>query len=985
MTTAPSSSPAKRSTWRRKLLFICGGLFVLLVAAYFVLTSSAFFKGVILPRAGQALGGQVTVADASLSPFSKIHFRQLKVQTTGAEPLLVAEEVRVRYSLRSILGGTIKVDEITITSPVVQIIENADGTSNLDPLFKHEAKSAAQPPPSAQPSQPPQIDLKNFALKNATVRYVKSREDGGRETAELSGINITLDQLRNGQAGRLTSAAAFKLTRPTNDVLEARSESAIEFTLGLDLMPTALKLKAEQEILKAEGSLRDLAGHRAVLMGEVTPTEVKEIAQRFYRGDRLLGELKVTGPLDLSKKEGRLKLEVASIDRQVLDLIGAPLGIDFGPTTLNATAEVSLTKGGSIFAANTRFNAAKFSVTQKGQSTPPLDLQLACTVTVNTTDSSAFVQTLTLDGTQNQRQLLRGNLMPPMSIAWGAAAAPAGDSVFSLTVTEFNLADWKAFLGDAVSAGRLSLNLDLGSQQGGKQLKLTVTSQIADLTAKLGGKPLTQAALAFKLNAQMTDFKKVSLSEYLLDLTQQGQPALAVTGSANYDGAAFNLQTKIKAVLARLLGNGPTTPLTAGVKLDGSFTNQALDLRQFQLALTPTQRAPRNELNATGRFDLNNPSLTKGQLSIKADTLDLTELYDAFAGQESPTATPAGAPAQLRPAPESPVNVEPEPVKLPLQFAVEATLNQVFLRELSIQNCQVNAKVDGGKVTLDPCRLSLNGAPVNATVDLNLGVKGYTYAVALLLDKVPLEPISNTFSPENRGQYQGLLVANVQIKGAGVTGTSLQKNLNGQASFTFTNANVQLIGPKSKRIMVPIATLLRVPEITQSPVKWLDARTDIGGGNVNLSRFTVQSAAFEASSAGVIQIAEVLTNSPLNLPIEFALRRALAEKAGLLPPNTPTNATYALLPKFVTIKGTLGVPKSDLNELALGGLLLKSGVGIAEKLGVKVDPKISDALHDIGNLLTGQKPAATTNQASTNRAVTNRPVKLNPLDLFRKK
>jgi hypothetical protein len=30
----------------------------------------------------------------------------------------------------------------------------------------------------------------------------------------------------------------------------------------------------------------------------------------------------------------------------------------------------------------------------------------------------------------------------------------------------------------------------------------------------------------------------------------------------------------------------------------------------------------------------------------------------------------------------------------------------------------------------------------------------------------------------------------------------------------------------------------------------------------------------------------------------------------------PTNATCVLLPKFVTIKGTLGEPKSDLNELA---------------------------------------------------------------------
>jgi hypothetical protein len=889
-------------------LYFFGGLLVLLVVAYFVVSSSAFFKGVILPRASKSLGGQVTVAEASLSPFSQVYLRQLKVQTTGTEPLLQAEEVRLRYSLISILGGTMKVNEVTIVSPVVQIIENADGTSNLDPLLKQEKQEEEKPAPkpSTPSGKPPQIDLKNFTLKNATIRHIKILKDGGREVAELSGVNITLDQLKNGQPGKLTSAAVFKLTRPTNDVLEARSEGHLEFTLGADLLPTTLQLKAEQEILRAEGSLRELAGHRATLNGDVTPTEVKEFSQRFFQGNQLLGELKLSGPLDLSKKEGHLKLEVASIDRQVLNLVGAPLGIDFGTTVLNSTTEISLTQGGSVIAADTRFNAAKFSFTQKGQTTPPLDLEVACTITVNTADQSARLQTLTLNGTQNQKPLLRGSLTQPMTLAWGNAAAAASDSTFDLTVTDFNLADWKAMLGDSVSSGKVALKLNVLSQHGGKQFKLGLTSQIADLAMQPGA-----------------------------------------------------------------------TPLTIGVNLDGTLTNQVLDLRQLQLALTPTARAPKNELNIAGQLDLST-NTTKGRLTVKADTFDVTQLYDAFAGEKSSSTSTAGAPAQPAPASSSPGNVEPDPVNLPLQFTAEANLGQVYLHEIAITNWQATAKVDGGKITIDPCRLALNGAPVNASVDLNLGVKGYVYALSLLMDRVPLEPIANTFSPASRGQYQGLILANAQIKGAGVTGKSLQKNLSGQAHFTFTNANIQLMGPKSKKLIVPIATLLRVNEITQSPVDWLDAQTELGGGNIKLSRFTLQSAAFEARTEGVIPIAEVLSNSPLNLPVEFALRRSLAEKSSLLPPNTPTNATYAPLPNFVTLKGTLGEPKSELHELALGSMLLKSGTGIAEKLGVKVDPKSSNLLQGISSLLTGQK-TATTNQPSTNTAP-----KLNPLDLFKK-
>jgi hypothetical protein len=187
-----------------------------------------------------------------------------------------------------------------------------------------------------------------------------------------------------------------------------------------------------------------------------------------------------------------------------------------------------------------------------------------------------------------------------------------------------------------------------------------------------------------------------------------------------------------------------------------------------------------------------------------------------------------------------------------------------------------------------------------------------------------------------------------------------------------------LIGPKTRQLMDPIAMLLRIPEITSSPLEWLDARVELGGGNVNLSRFIAQSEAFSATTQGVIPIAEALTNSPLNLPVKFALRRSLAEKSSLLPANTPPDVQYPALPEFVTLKGTLGSPKSDLNERALGGLLLKSGMGIAEKLGGNVGGKTGSLLQGAGNLLTGQKTTST-NQPSANPAP-----KLNPFDMFKK-
>src|SRR5438876_2873970 len=336
-------NPVKRRSWLRKLAFAGGGLTVLLVLLYFVATSAPFFKGVVLPRVGKALNAEITVGDASLSPFSQVVLRQLTIKTTGAEPLLQANEVWLRYSLWSIIGGNIKVDEVTLDSPVIQIVQNADGTSNLDPLLKKEAKPAAQPP--AGPSKPLQLDIRNVALKNVKLRAVQNFKDGARQTIELSDINIGLDQLKNGAAGKLTLAAAMKMDRTQSNShvsLQARGSGAFEFALAADLLPQFIRGKVTHEIVKSDGSFSGFAGERSELNCDVTPTEVKTLSVNFFKADKPLGALRVTGPFDLNKQEGRLNLEVQSIDRQLLNLVGASRGWDFGNSTLNATNLINI-------------------------------------------------------------------------------------------------------------------------------------------------------------------------------------------------------------------------------------------------------------------------------------------------------------------------------------------------------------------------------------------------------------------------------------------------------------------------------------------------------------------------------------------------------------------------------------------------------------------------------------------------------------------
>ena len=98
-----SSPPQKRRRWGRVVGFILGGLLLLLVIFYFVASSDFFVQKVVLPRVSKALNARVTVSDSSVSPFSHVVLRGLKVQTTGNEPLATVQEARVHYSLGAIL------------------------------------------------------------------------------------------------------------------------------------------------------------------------------------------------------------------------------------------------------------------------------------------------------------------------------------------------------------------------------------------------------------------------------------------------------------------------------------------------------------------------------------------------------------------------------------------------------------------------------------------------------------------------------------------------------------------------------------------------------------------------------------------------------------------------------------------------------------------------------------------------------------------
>src|SRR5688572_8775647 len=253
----------KSRSWPKRLMWFGIIFLILLLVLYFVATSAAFLRSVILPRVGKSMNSTITVGDASISPFSQVVLKDLKVTPNGKETLLTAQELRARYSLFKIIGGNIKVDEVAIVAPVVQIVTAADGSSNLDPILASQKEETPKKEDTGK-GEAPKVDLKKFALNNATVRTIKYHANGKRDTVEISNVNVTLDDLRNGATAKLVLGADVNMANNPPDAqpgsLTGKLNGNWTIAFSPELKPMSVQGGGQLNVQNSSGALAELAG-----------------------------------------------------------------------------------------------------------------------------------------------------------------------------------------------------------------------------------------------------------------------------------------------------------------------------------------------------------------------------------------------------------------------------------------------------------------------------------------------------------------------------------------------------------------------------------------------------------------------------------------------------------------------------------------------------------------------------------------------------
>lgn len=1150
--------PSETARPSRRWPLIAGGLVASLLVLYFFLTSGMFLKSFVLPKVSDAVGASITVEDLSLAPFSGLELTKLRVAAPGASPLATVERVRVRYSLTAILGGTIDVAEVLVENPVITLEQQADGSMNLP---KASGKPATPAPQGAAPSKAPQLKVKNVAIKNGVFRMDSPAAGGARQRVEVSGLNLSLDQLANGSPSQLSLEALLTLAMPDGSALKGRIAGKKTLDLGPELMPRGVSGSLRADITSASGSLKEAQGFSASLAIESSATELRQLKLGFEQGGQALGSVTLSGPFDPAQQQASIRYQVAGIDRRVLKLAAPLLPYDLGRTAISAEGRIELQQQGKVIASEGRLSVADLSLaTPSGEKTPELQIATDYQVTVNQADQSAQVKKLSLNVTQAGRPVVHGGLDQPMALSWAKAGQGLPDSTFKLSIDRLETGDWKALAGTNVPSATVSALLTLRATRDGRDLQAALQAALDDIALAVGGRSVRGLQLSLATEATLGEFKALDVKTLDLGLKGSGRDLISLKASAAHhterkesraefsgevrlpallatfptDGAAVsagtlrlagkleakpgmtNLATDLSlsgftgtfgelklqdfqssvALVAGITGNTlnvqklqlsaenaasgggtgggrfeaggrydlaqktgeftfkttdfneraigpfvaaalapkrlvsvsldvngkatllaggdlslqtdlglgrlvvedptgsvPNTPFALGVNLDVSRRASVVDLKNLSLDLGKTALAG-NRLVLQGSVDLatNAPAQgTANRLSIRSDGLDLTPLYNLLAGPAKTNAPTESAAPVAKPAAGSPG--EPAPVTLPIrQLAVELDITKVLLREIQITDWKTRLNLKGSALAIDPLALKVNGAPITAKVTTDLGVPGYRYDTQVSIDRLPLEPFVASFMPDRKGQIHGTLLAKADIRGAGITGTSLASNLNGGLSFTATNLNLKLGDTRTPLIRTVINVVTAIPRLIKNPgaqvgawlgqvtggaqdgsktASWvddleaqpldvIDLAADLGHGGVALKSARVQSAALRIDARGGLRFAPELTNSPIDIPVSIALSRKIAEKAVLLDASTPADAAYAPLPEFLKIKGTLGKPTPDTDKLALAAMGAKTLGRAAAGLGGTLGGKVAGAAGVLGSLLGGAPAAPAT-------------------------
>ncbi len=583
----PKAGRVRKWGWGRWLSLLLGLLVVGVLGLYLLVSSSWFVKQMVVPRLSSSFNSSISVSSVSFQPFSGISLNGFRLNPKDEEWLINANEVSLRYDFRAAMGGSIRIRELSFKKPEINLIQQEDGTSNLDPILEALTTGTAE---AKEESKAMDIQIQKTAIEDGVFRWRRALAGNEQQEIQFTNVDATMTDFRPDTSGQLKATSDVEITRQaasgTDDKavqkasLSGRMNANYKFRIDKALALKGVNGNARFQVTTGKDAWKDLAGIEANIDTQFASNTVERFVSRFQQEGTTLGEIRIQGPLKPEQSEADLEFDVASLDQKALNLFGATLGVDFALAQLDGKGSLHLADGGDRIESSGTFEAPGFELRHSALKTPLLDIQLAYDFMFDLAAFELLLRDASMDATRDGRPLFSLALENPVKAQWNESTPKLGDSKLSLSVNELRLSDWQTAFSSMAPSGTVSLNATSTVTQNGDRVALDLQGSGDGLTVQMTTNRVEDLLFSLDFQGNIHDFESVKVEHFSSKVSRTGNLVFQSDGSGHFDlddekgEAALTFKTRPAELLA--LYSIPDLTVTKGsaegeLKLGGTI------------------------------------------------------------------------------------------------------------------------------------------------------------------------------------------------------------------------------------------------------------------------------------------------------------------------------------------------------------------------------------------------------------------------------
>jgi hypothetical protein len=838
---------------KKKKIIIIVLISVLLILVFIpiIVTRSFFIKAFILPGVSESVGIPIECESISLNPFSSAEIKDLSLGETE-DPFLTSKIIKCRFSLFSIIGGNIKVDEISADDVKVRLVQNTEGEWSLPLLNKKKRKSSSKAPPGTKKEnkEPFNLELTNISFTNFNAHLIQEgNSPDQRKEIMLHNTSLNIPSLKNdGEKHSASLKGSFSRIYVNNLKVEnAAFNIDTKIALNEKLLPKSIELDGVLNELDGEANRISLKGHEVKLFMQTDMDDMEKIRIKSFKltethNAKTSASIDIKGDFSLSPLTAKADINIGPVTPNAFNLIGAVIGdFDFGNT--NASYKVSLTfdKQQNLNAEGTMAvnDLSVVSEKMKLKKLKPMKLVFNHNVSANLKDRIIHVNALDVNVSDTEKKIMDLSVSEPFYLSMddktaGKAKAPK----IMLNCYEFPLNMVNAAADTGIESGTLNAKIETVLGNLGKNIDINGTLNINNLKMEKKGLALKNMNLRQTVNANLKEFNRLKISQAetrisakdkrVMDMQLTGDVdikkmegdlvaqiyglnedimELFPTDTVKNSPEKFNIKARIKTILKGKKDiksscnfavtdlipancrNRNDTPLNVDCRIIAGIKAETVSMESLFLKLnSPSRQLALIKGNALYQL---NPANGASEFVLETQGVDLKAIENLIPEkiQKNDNEPENGEPGNERKKTPG----EPGPIDLKgMQL-----LGKIVMKDISYEKVEISEglgiiKISDNKVYIKPFEMTVNESKMNVAGFIDLGVKGFKYDLSSDVKELPIDTFISIFQPELQGTVSGgIKTFDFKLKGQGVSRKHLKKNLTAKGALSLNNIQIE--------------------------------------------------------------------------------------------------------------------------------------------------------------------------------------------------